>query len=243
MPDTTLTAGYDAANLEAMSFARAYQAAMQDLVIRKLGLCPGTRVLDFGAGRGDYALGIHRQCSANVLCLEPDVQLHSSYPASLPVIASLDAMDAGQYGPMDCAYSLNVLEHINDDAKALRQLADRCQPGARLFALVPANESLWTEMDDLVGHRRRYTPETLRATAESAGLFVEETGWFDRTGYFATRAYQFASRLGLLKATKAGKVSSMQIRVFDALFRCLEPVLTLSHASFGKNCWMLARRP
>ncbi|WP_434716006.1 class I SAM-dependent methyltransferase [Paraburkholderia sp. A3RO-2L] len=243
MPDTIKTAGYDAANLEAMSFARAYQAAMQHLVIRKLGLCPGMRVVDFGAGRGDYALGICRQCSADVLCLEPDVQLHSAYPASLPVIASLDALETGHYGSPDCAYTLNVLEHIDDDALALHQLADRCKPGARIFALVPANESLWTEMDDLVGHRRRYMPRTLRATAEAAGLVVEETGWFDRTGYFAARAYQLASRLGLLKAGEAGKVTPTQIRLFDGLFRVLEPALSLSGVPFGKNCWVLARRP
>jgi SAM-dependent methyltransferase len=237
MRDVT-SPGSDAANLEAMGEAVAYQAAMRQLVVDSLGLhTAGTCVLDFGAGRGDYAADIQRQQPADVLCLEPDRALHHHYPEGLPVVASLAHLRAG----VDGAYSLNVFEHIEDDVGALRELARHCRPGACIFILVPANPKLWTAMDTLVGHRRRYMPDTLRAVVDQAGLALVDEGWFDRTGYFATRAYQLLQRVGLRGSGQAGAVSKLQIRVFDGLFKVLEP--TLSRFAFGKNCWVLAKVP
>lgn len=227
----------DAANLEAMSEAVTYQAAMRGLVTQALGLsAPGICVLDFGAGRGDYAASIQRLGCAEVLCLEPDRALHRHYPAGLSVVDSLGQLRAA----VDGAYSLNVFEHIEDDVGALRELAHHCRPGARIFILVPANQRLWTAMDTLVGHRRRYMPDTLRRVVEQAGLELVGEGWFDRTGYFATRAYQLLEHTGLLRA-RAGAVSKRQLRVFDALFAILEPLL--SRFAFGKNCWAIAKVP
>jgi SAM-dependent methyltransferase len=140
-----------------------------------------------------------------------------------------------------CAYTLNVLEHIVDDAAVLRELAARCRPGAALFILVPANPKLWTPMDILVGHQRRYTAQGLRDAVRQAGLTVMEEGWFDRTGYFATRAYQTLCIVGLLKSKTSGAVTKRQIKVFDVLFRVAEPLLTLLRLPFGKNRWLLAR--
>jgi SAM-dependent methyltransferase len=232
------TPGCDAANLEAMGAAVQYQAAMRRLVMAALGLRAGTDVLDFGAGRGDYAVALQRDVGAAVTCLEPDRALHRAYPPGLPVIAELVDLAPRSVGRV---YSLNVFEHIEDDVGALRQLAARCQPGARVFILVPANPKLWTAMDTLVGHRRRYTPRTLRAMAEAAGLTIHSEGWFDRTGYLATRAYQLLQRLAGSARPRAGEVSRAQITCFDFLFRVAEPVL--DRLPFGKNCWIYAETP
>lgn len=229
----------DAANLEAMGEAVAYQSAMRQLVFDKLRLRAARgRVLDFGAGRGDYASAIQRLTAMQVLCLEPDRTLHQHYPSGMPIVEDLARIEASS---LDCAYSLNVLEHIEDDIGALEELAARCRPGAFVFVLVPANPGLWTPMDTLVGHYRRYTPRLLRSSVRLAGLDVVEAGWFDRTGYFATRAYQLLHRAGLMRGH--GAVSRQQIRCFDALFQLSEPVLRGLRLPFGKNYWVLAQRP
>lgn len=235
-----MSESYDAANLEAMSAAQAYPAAMLQLVLDKLALKGNLhRVADFGAGRGDYAAGVGLATGIPVLSYEPDASLHPFYPPGQSVTSDISTIPDES---LDAAYSLNVLEHIPDDVAALRAWASKCKDGAYIFLLVPANPALWTPMDTLVGHQRRYMPDTLQDAVRSAGLEVAAAGWFDRTGYFVTRAYQVLNRLKA-KEPGAGVVSKTQIKLFDRVFQLSEPVLASLALPFGKNCWVLARRP
>ena len=74
---------------------------------------------------------------------------------------------------VDTVVMMNVLEHIPDDAQALRDLAACVEPGGRIVIWVPGYMQLYGEFDRTVGHVRRYTPKTLRRVVESAGLMVE----------------------------------------------------------------------
>jgi hypothetical protein len=67
---------------------------------------------------------------------------------------------------------MNVLEHIEDDAQALRDLAGSVVGGGRIVLWVPAYMQLYGEFDRKVGHFRRYTPRTIRTAVEAAGLRV-----------------------------------------------------------------------
>jgi SAM-dependent methyltransferase len=64
----------------------------------------------------------------------------------------------------------DVLEHVDDDALALRELRRVASPEAGLVLTVPAYRWLWSEEDDRLGHCRRYTRRRLRAV-------VEQNGW------------------------------------------------------------------
>lgn len=74
--------------------------------------------------------------------------------------------------PVESAVAMNVLEHIEDDVAALRDLAAAVRPGGTVVLWVPAYMRLYGEFDRKLGHVRRYTPTTMRATAERAGLSV-----------------------------------------------------------------------
>lgn len=74
---------------------------------------------------------------------------------------------------VDTVVMMNVLEHIPDDAQALRDLGACVEPGGRIVIWVPGYMQLYGEFDRTVGHVRRYTPKTLRQVVESAGLVVE----------------------------------------------------------------------
>jgi SAM-dependent methyltransferase len=66
-----------------------------------------------------------------------------------------------------------VLEHVDDDAALLRELARIVKPGGRLAASVPMGMSHWTAWDDYAGHVRRYEPDELRAKLAAAGFAIE----------------------------------------------------------------------
>ncbi len=73
---------------------------------------------------------------------------------------------------------LDVLEHLDDDRGTLRRLAPLAQPGALLVASVPALPELFSDFDDIQGHRRRYLPDTLRAAFDDTGFTVENIFWW-----------------------------------------------------------------
>jgi hypothetical protein len=74
--------------------------------------------------------------------------------------------------PVESAVAMNVLEHIDDDVGALRDLATAVTQGGTIVLWVPGYMQLYGDFDRKLGHVRRYTPATLRAAVESAGLGV-----------------------------------------------------------------------
>lgn len=74
----------------------------------------------------------------------------------------------GQY---DAVLALDVLEHLDDDAGALRNLASLVRPGGLVILTVPARLDLWSEFDEIQGHKRRYVRHEFREMIERSGLF------------------------------------------------------------------------
>ena len=67
------------------------------------------------------------------------------------------------------------MEHVEDDAAALAELARVTAPGAPFLLSVPLHEHAWTPFDDMVGHRRRYAPAELAAKLDHCGFNVERS--------------------------------------------------------------------
>jgi dolichyl-phosphate beta-glucosyltransferase len=74
-------------------------------------------------------------------------------------------------GAADLVTALDVVEHLDDDVAALRELGRVAGTGLVVVS-VPAYRWAWSEHDVRLGHRRRYTRRTLCEAAEAAGLDV-----------------------------------------------------------------------
>src|SRR5204863_4544693 len=67
---------------------------------------------------------------------------------------------------------LNVLEHIEDDVEALRNMHKLLKSGGKLVLYVPANPRLYCEIDRGVGHFRRYLHDELVDKMRRAGFKI-----------------------------------------------------------------------
>jgi hypothetical protein len=74
--------------------------------------------------------------------------------------------------PVDSVVAINVLEHLEQDVRALKAMGATVVAGGNLVLLVPGYPSLYGEFDRAVGHVRRYTPKALGQAVEAAGLQV-----------------------------------------------------------------------
>lgn len=73
----------------------------------------------------------------------------------------------------DVVTALDLLEHIPDDAAAVREFARVLKPGGLLIIIVPACPFLWSEHDEALDHLRRYRAARLRQIIADAGLEIE----------------------------------------------------------------------
>jgi SAM-dependent methyltransferase len=148
---------------------------------------PGHTVLNAGAGQGTLSTRLER--------LGFDV---TSIDASPSAVAVLRDRVAGQVvgadvtalpfreRQFDAAVLGEVLEHLEDDGAALREVARVVRPGGLVAISVPANPKLYGRSDEWAGHIRRYTRRALLEACAGGGLRVDRClGW----GFPVSRLY------------------------------------------------------
>jgi SAM-dependent methyltransferase len=77
---------------------------------------------------------------------------------------------------------LNVVEHLEDDRGALENIRRVLEDGGRAIILVPYGPKLYGTLDEVLGHRRRYTEDRLIDVSQRAGFVVDEVLKFNRPG-------------------------------------------------------------
>ena len=73
---------------------------------------------------------------------------------------------------MGAAFAVDLLEHLEDDGLVVREAVRVLASGGMLVATVPSNPKVWSGYDVALGHRRRYSPASLRSLFANAGLDV-----------------------------------------------------------------------
>ena len=130
------------------------------------------RVIDVGAGDGFVGAALTRALpeGSSVTCFDP----HYTADHLARFAAACGAVTFTAERPArrcDVMLMLDVLEHEQDDAGLLRELASELlAPDGVVVVSVPAHMALFSRHDVVLGHFRRYDANSLRATLERAGL-------------------------------------------------------------------------
>ena len=111
--------------------------------------------------------------------------------------------------PIDSVICFNVLEHIEQDETALRNIYDLLEPGGRLLLLVPSHPWAYGSLDQHLGHRRRYGRRELKNKLEARGFRVIYLKYFNRIGILGW----FLNS----KILRRKRLSSFQLRVYNLL--------------------------
>lgn len=218
-------------NLEVMQEAVNYNRSLVDLIKRHAKR--GDRIVDFGAGLGTFATWIAGD-GYSVECVEPDAGQRAAIAQSgLRVHRDLaDIADAS----VDFVYTLNVLEHIDDDLASIRAIARKLRVGGKVLIYVPAFPVLFTSMDRKVGHVRRYRQRDLRTKVAASGLTVIAAEYVDSLGFLATLAYRVAG-------SESGDIDRKALRAYDRFVFPVSQVLDRGlKGVLGKNLLLIAER-
>jgi glycosyltransferase involved in cell wall biosynthesis/predicted SAM-dependent methyltransferase len=110
---------------------------------------------------------------------------------------------------LDSVVCFNVLEHIEQDEKALKNIFNFLEPGGRLLLLVPSHPWLYGRLDQHLGHHRRYGMKELKNKLETAGFRVIFLKYFNRIGILG---WFLNSRI-----IRRERLPSLQLRIYNLL--------------------------
>lgn len=148
-------------------------------VVLGLDLPAQARILDAGCGSGRNMVEFARHGAVTGVELsETSVCLARERGAGEVVAGSVLEMPFAD-DSFDLAASLDVIEHLEDDLAALRELRRVLAPGGALLVTVPAYQWLWSGHDEVNHHFRRYTRRSLQRAAEQAGWRQVRTTYFN----------------------------------------------------------------
>jgi SAM-dependent methyltransferase len=203
----------------------------------------GRRVVEVGCGTGNFtghlldrelviALDIEAACVERVRERFPNrSNLHT-------VVTSPGNAEFGELARLspDCCVCLNVLEHIEDDAGALRSMASIMQAGGRIVLILPAFPALYGPIDRNAGHFRRYTRRSVAAVAEEAGLTISVMRFMNFVGFFGWWANA--------RVFRRTKQSASQIEFFDRwVLPATARIEGLLAPPFGQSLLVVLTRP
>jgi SAM-dependent methyltransferase len=132
---------------------------------------PGSRILDVGCGTGATTASLSAFGDVIGLDLGPAALRHAR-ARGLPVARGSAERLPVRAASLDVVVALDVLEHLDDDRRALDEMLRVLRPGGLLLATVPAYAFLWSGHDDAIGHRRRYVRRQLRERVAGAGFEI-----------------------------------------------------------------------
>ena len=152
---------------------------MIERVLDGLDLPEPARILDAGCGSGRNMIELARrgtvtgiELSDTSVCLARQRGRGEVVEGSVLEMPYPDAS-------FDLAVSLDVIEHLEDDVAALRELRRTVAPGGALLVTVPAYKWLWSGHDVINHHYRRYTRRSMQRVAEQAGCRQARTTYFN----------------------------------------------------------------
>jgi SAM-dependent methyltransferase len=214
-------------------------------VIADVGCSTGYLLEDLADGHPDATL-------IGVDLIGPGLEkAHRLVPSAMLLRADCCALPIAD-GVLDGVVSANLLEHVPDDAGALREMARVLRPGAHAAIVVPAGPSTYDYYDRFLGHERRYARYELAGRCRDAGLEVVHDGYVASLLYPAFWLVKQRNRRvhgGLRGVALERQVSGDIARTHDsrlgALTWTVERVLGRAgvNLSFGVRSFVVARRP
>ncbi|MCI8599794.1 MAG: class I SAM-dependent methyltransferase [Lachnospiraceae bacterium] len=148
----------------------------------------GKNILDVGGGIGTaisfYIKNVDRVIATELFDNQIDImnKRFQKYPYFKALKLDIMKDDLSELAPFDTIVCINVLEHIEDDTKALVNMKRLLTEKGKIVVCVPAIKRLYCYMDKNVGHYRRYEKGELRKKAEKVKLRVLEDKYMNLMG-------------------------------------------------------------
>ena len=134
-------------------------------------LPPPASFLEVGCGTGNVSSFLASKGYEVTGCEPSAYALDSAWPGFAKITADAYSLPLGDQ-MFEGAGLFDVIEHLEDDAAALKEAARTVVKGGIIICTVPAKMELWGPFDELSMHKRRYTQASLMRSVAAARLEI-----------------------------------------------------------------------
>ncbi|MCH7641126.1 class I SAM-dependent methyltransferase [Patescibacteria group bacterium] len=211
------------------------------------------RILEVGSGIGNFTPLLAKKGRVVAIDVNEDYVKKLRKLSSNKISAGFGDIEAGKYffknnlpagppagrtgrqGKFDTIVCLNVLEHIQDDKRALTNMHKLLAKNGILLLLVPSHQFAYGSLDEKLGHHRRYDKRSLAKLLKKSGLSVTKMRYLNLLGLIGW----FVNS----KILKREILPKNQLMVFNKLAR-LELVLEkATEPPIGLSILAVAKKP
>ncbi len=201
----------------------------------------GDRILEVGSGTGNITQFLLQRAAVTATDIHADALSRLDDQFSAYDGFSVRTWDVSRPLPDDLVFDnfdtvvcLNVLEHVEDDVAALKNMRPALQfSGGRLVLLVPAGPALYSPLDEGLGHFRRYEADGLKTLLESTGYEIETSMSFNALGMLGW----FVNG----RVLKRNRLPVGQLAIYEHLAPLALPIERRLALPFGLSLVIIAR--
>jgi SAM-dependent methyltransferase len=214
-------------------------------IIKTFGLPESADILDVGTSTGTNlrmlrdlgfvrVIGVDQSREAIRFCAEKglgEVQL-----------GDVCALPFGDHR-FDLILATDIIEHVEDDLGALRELRRVLRPGQHLLLTVPAFSLLWGLQDDVSHHKRRYRLPELLEKLHRADLAPVQHFYFNYLLFFPILMSRYLMRILNVKVASENDVNTEWLnRMLLPVFRLDVRTATWLRPPIGVSALVVATR-
>lgn len=208
-------------------------------------------MLEVGIGNGDVACFLkNKGIDMEGADIFPEAIANCKKILDIP-LHQMDALKIPFRERYDIIGAFDLLEHIDNDTLALKNIFSACKTGGKIIVTVPAMRLLWGYFDIGSHHKRRYSKRELKEKMEEAGFKIE------RISFFMTLLFPvlFIYRLLFGMTKSARKVETGRITISPEhkptpilnnimlfIFRIEKCLLNFVNLPFGTSLIAIARK-
>jgi SAM-dependent methyltransferase len=159
-----------------------WHAGRREIILEVLKSIPDisrAKILEIGCGNGSVLAFLEKK-GLNVeggdIFLE-GLNFCRQRANSIPLY-QLDVLALPFFNDYDVIGLFDVLEHIEDDEKALKEISNALKPRGKILLTLPAHQFLWSYWDEASKHQRRYSRKEIIAKLEKNGFVVLKATYY-----------------------------------------------------------------
>ena len=137
------------------------------------------KIIEIGAGTGNVSRYLLKNGYNNISVGEMHLNgLKYAKSYGINNCYQFDILEMPFEKEFDCVCMFDVLEHIEDDNLALKNVNNSLNKNGKIILTVPAHMWLWNRDDTIAGHKIRYNKKTLLNKIESNGFKIIKAKYF-----------------------------------------------------------------